>query len=230
MGAVDEAPGQNGMSGISQRLGLPTDRAPRCLLIGAHPDDLEIGAGGTILRLIEERPDVRICWVILSGDGARAEEARTSAASLGRGAEVNVELLGGRDAFLPYDDPAGLKERLASLAAPVPDLVLVHRRDDAHQDHRFANDLAWQVCRGATILEYEIPKWDGDSSAANLYVHLTARQAERKINHLLTAFPSQVHRHWYSAETFHAVLRLRGVECRAPDGLAEAFVARKLSV
>jgi LmbE family N-acetylglucosaminyl deacetylase len=219
------------VSGLARRLGLPEDRPIRCLALGAHADDLEIGAGGSLLRLLDERPDTEIDWVVLSAVDERADEAVRSATALTAGsAGVRVHVLDGRDSYLPYENPAGLKDRLASIVGPAPDLVLAHRRDDAHQDHRFASDLAWQLCRGAVILEYEIPKWDGDLGTANLYVPLTADQADRKVAHLLEAFPSQAGRSWYSEETFRAILRLRGIECRAPDGAAEAFVARKIVV
>jgi LmbE family N-acetylglucosaminyl deacetylase len=216
---------------LSARLGLPPDRAPICLAIGAHPDDIEIGTAGTLLRLAGERPDLRIGWIVLSGSGERAVEARRSARSLlGDDASLDVRILSGRDGYLPYAEAGPIKEALAELQQPTPDLVLVHRRDDAHQDHRFAADLAWQIFRWSTILEYEIPKWDGDVGPMNLYVALHGTIAERKVNHLLTAFPSQAKRDWYSADTFRAVMRLRGMESRAPSGMAEAFLARKLIV
>ncbi len=216
---------------LTERLGLPLDRAPRCLAIGAHPDDIEIGAGGTILRLIAERPDTEFRWVVLSGAGERADEADRSARSLTAGAAaLDVRILAGRDGYLPYDAADATKGALAEATDPPPDLVLVHRHDDAHQDHRFAADLAWQLCRWSTILEYEIPKWEGDLGSNNLYVALDAETAARKVRHLLAAFPSQAGRHWYTEETFLAILRLRGNELRAASGMAEAFLARKLVI
>ena len=216
---------------LTERLGLPRDRGPRCLAIGAHPDDIEIGAGGTILRLIAERPDTELLWVFLLGVSERAAEADRSARSIAAGAaELDVHLLSGRDGYLPYDGPATTKQALSDLADPPPDLVLVHRHDDAHQDHRFAADLAWQLCRSSTILEYEVPKWEGDLGSNNLYVALDAELAAQKIGHLVDAFPSQSARHWYTEETFRAILRLRGIESRAPSGMAEAFLARKLII
>ena len=136
----------------------------------------------------------------------------------------------GRDGYLPYADAVPTKEAVAAAAAARPDLVLVHRSDDAHQDHRFAAELAWQLCRWSTILEYEVPKWDGDVGPVNLYVPLDLETSERKIEHLLGAFPSQAARDWFTADAFRAILRLRGIESRSPSGLAEAFVARKLVV
>lgn len=219
------------MTTISEVLGLPLDRPLRCLAVGAHPDDIEIGAGGTLLRLADERPDTSLTIVVLTGSDERADEATTSGRRLGAGLlTVRVAVLGGRDAYLPYDDPGATKEALEAAAGEPPDLVLVHRRDDAHQDHRFAADLAWQLYRHAVILEYEVPKWDGDLAPANLYVPLTAATVQAKVDHLMSAFPSQRDRDWYSAETFRGILRLRGIECRAPSGSAEGFVIRKLVV
>ena len=219
------------MSDLTARLGLPADRQVHCLAIGAHADDIEIGAAATIVRLVEERPDTRVDWLVLAAHGERALEARRSALALvGEAGALEVHVRNGRDGFLPYDDPAATKDAVATVAAAGPDLVLVHRSDDAHQDHRFAAELAWQLCRWSTILEYEVPKWDGDLSRTNLYVPVDVNAAERKIAHLMTAFPSQIGRDWFTADAFRAILRLRGLEARSPSGLAEAFVARKLIV
>jgi LmbE family N-acetylglucosaminyl deacetylase len=144
-------------------------------------------------------------------------------------ARVVVDLRDLRDGYLPYLGPAA-KDALAAHAAFDPDLVLSPRRDDAHQDHRHVAKLVPQVFRRATVLEYEIPKWDGDLGTANLYVPLSAAEATVKVAHVLAAFQSQNDRTWFTAETLDAILRLRGIECRASDGLAEAFVCRKLVV
>ena len=220
------------MTTLAERLGLPADRPARCLAIGAHPDDIEIGAGGTLLRLLAETPGMRVDWAVLSGDGDRAEEAAASARRLvGDRAELHLALVGGRDGYLPYADAVRVKEALMALVATAaPDLVLVHRRDDAHQDHAFAGALAWQACRRATILEYEIPKWDGDLGTANLYVPLASDVVDRKVDHLLAAFPSQASRDWFTPDTFRGLARLRGVEAASPSGLAEAFLVRKLVI
>lgn len=219
------------MSRIDAVLGLPVDRPIRCLAVGAHPDDIEIGVGGTILRLADERPDMMLRMVVLSGSADRAAEARASASTLAPGTGgVTITVHDGADGRLPYDDPAGVKRALAEVAPDEPDLVLVHRRDDAHQDHRFAGDLAWQLFRWSTILEYEVPKWDGDLGGANFYVPLSDALVDAKVDHLMRAFPSQRDRDWYGPDTFRAVLRLRGVECRSPSGYAEGFLARKLVV
>jgi LmbE family N-acetylglucosaminyl deacetylase len=218
------------VSALTERLGLPTDRPARVLVAAAHPDDAEIGAGGTILRLASERADVEVTWAILAApDSGRAEEGRASAAALLARVSHRVVVGDLRDGYLPYLGTAP-KDFLMSLQPVEPDLVLGPRREDAHQDHRLVAELLPQVFRTSTILEYEIPKWDGDLGPANLYVTLTSEQAAAKVEHLLAAFPSQAGRPWFTAATFEATLRLRGVECRAPDGLAEAFTCRKLSV
>lgn len=218
------------MQPLTNRLGLPVERGPRVLVVSAHADDAEIGAGGTIARLVAERPDAVVTWVVMAApEPARAEEARSSAARLLGPAAGRIEIGGLRDGYLPYLGPAA-KEALAAHQAGDPDLVIGPRRDDAHQDHRLVAELIPQLFRRATCLEYEVPKWDGDLGSVNLYVPLAAGEVAGKIDHLMAAFPSQQGRDWWSADTFTAILRLRGIECRAPDGLAEAFVCRKLVV
>ncbi len=215
---------------LTARLDLPTDRGPRILVVSAHADDAEIGAGGTIGRLVRERPDSEVTWVVLAApDPTRADEARSSAAALLGTAAREVVIGDLRDGYLPFLGPAA-KERLAAHEGLDPDLVIGPRREDAHQDHRLVAELVPQLFRRATVLEYEIPKWDGDLGPVNLYVPLTAAEAAGKLDHLMAAFPSQRDRDWWSTETFLAILRLRGIECRAPDGVAEAFVCRKLVV
>jgi LmbE family N-acetylglucosaminyl deacetylase len=219
------------MRPLTDRLGLPSDRGLRILVTGAHPDDAEIGAGGTFARLVAERPDAEVTWIVLAAaDPFRAVEARASADRLLAGiARFVVDLRDLRDGYLPYLGPAA-KEALSAHAAFDPDIIFSPRRDDAHQDHRYLAELVPQVFRRATVLEYEIPKWDGDLGLANLYVPLAAAEAAAKVAHVIAAFPSQVGRAWFTEEALLAILRLRGIECRAPDGLAEAFVCRKLVV
>ncbi len=218
------------MMPLSARLGLPTERGPRILVVSAHADDAEIGAGGTIARLVAERPDAQVSWVVLAAPmPARADEARSSAAVLLGPTAHRIEVGDLRDGYLPYLGTAA-KESLAAHQDLDPDLVIGPRREDAHQDHRLVADVIPQLFRRATILEYEIPKWDGDLGTANLYVPLAAGEVSAKVAHLVAAFPSQHGRDWWSRDTFTAILRLRGIECRAPDGTAEAFVCRKLVV
>ncbi|MFI5261347.1 MAG: PIG-L deacetylase family protein [Candidatus Limnocylindrales bacterium] len=213
---------------MSDVLALPRERPLRVLALGAHADDLEIGCGGTVARLLEERPDSRVTWVVLSGEPARAAEARASAAALLGPAAARIALLEGRDGFLPYEAGATKDALLQLREEPGPDLVLTHRREDLHQDHAFAAQLAWQVFRSARIVEFEVPKYEGDLGPANLYVPLARPLAAGKVDGLMTHFKSQQAHDWFTAETFWALLRLRGLECRAPSGYAEAFTCRKL--
>jgi LmbE family N-acetylglucosaminyl deacetylase len=219
------------MTPLTDRLGLPHDRGPRILVTSAHADDAEIGAGGTIARLVAERPDAEVTWLVLAApDATRNDEARASAERLLAGVARSVVDLGTlRDGYLPYLGPAA-KEALAVHADLDPDLVLSPRRDDAHQDHRHLSELVPQLFRRATVLEYEIPKWDGDLGTANLYVPLTRAQTDAKVVHVLEVFATQHGRTWFTEDTLRAILRLRGIECRAPEGMAEAFVCRKLVV
>ncbi|MGB3541286.1 PIG-L deacetylase family protein [Rubrivirga sp.] len=200
----------------------------RIVLLGAHADDVEIGAGGTLLRLLSERPRTSITSAVFTGSDARADEARAAAADLFEDAlEVDVLTPGFRDGYLPYhaaDVKAWAQEALSGLEA---DLVLTHRRDDAHQDHRFLSDLAWQLFRGATIVGYEIPKWDGDLGQPNAYVALEAETLDRKIDVLGRHFSSQHVKRWYDGESFRSLARLRGIE--AGVRYAEGFTCRKLT-
>jgi LmbE family N-acetylglucosaminyl deacetylase len=215
------------------RLALPTPPSGplRLLVVGAHADDIEIGCGGTILRLIEERPDLSVTWVVLAAHAVRADEARDSAAAMlepvGRS---SVRIHGFRDGFLPFEG-AAVKEVFEELKGPAgPDLVLTHRREDAHQDHRLVSELTWQTFRDHLILEYEIPKYDGDLGPMNLYATLSADQSRRKVEHLMKYYPSQHDRAWFTEDTFWSLLRLRGMESNAPSRYAEAFAARKVTL
>ena len=209
-------------------LALPPGPALRVLALGAHADDIEIGAGGLLLELAVARPGLELDWVVLSGDEERAAEARASAEGLlGDVVQLRIETSTFRERFFPHLPE--LKEHFDDLGRRVsPDLVIAPRLEDRHQDHRVVAELAWQTFRNPLVLEYEIPKFEGDLGQPNVFVPLERSIAERKIEHLLGAFPSQAHRSWYTAETFRAVLRLRGIESNAPSGYAEAFTARKL--
>jgi len=214
-------------------LGLSLARSdgtpPRLLAVGAHADDIEIGCGATILRLVAEHPGLSVDWLVLSGHGDRAGEAADSAAAFLAGAgATRVMVEGFRDGFFPYDGGA-VKERFERLKAEVaPDLVLTHRLEDRHQDHRLVAELTWNTFRDHLILEYEIPKYEGDLGRPNLYVPVGQEHGERKVELLRKCFPSQAGRSWFSDDTFWATLRLRGIECNAPGRYAEAFQARKL--
>jgi LmbE family N-acetylglucosaminyl deacetylase len=198
------------------------------LCLGAHSDDIEIGAGGTILAWIASGVRLKVDWCVLSAPGPRAAEAEASAkAFLAGAASSRVELAEFEDGFFPYQGQ-DIKAWLEGLRTRVdPDVVLTHRRSDAHQDHREVCQLTWNLFRDHLILEYEIPKWDGDLGQPNLYMPLTAAVLERKIELLLGHFSTQRSKGWFDAETFRGLARLRGMECRAPERFAEAFTSRK---
>lgn len=215
---------------LSLTLGLPRRGPLSVLCLGAHADDLEIGCAGTLLRLAAERR-VAVHWVVFSGDARRAREARRSAERLMRGADaLAVELATFRDGYFPFDG-AAIKDLFERLARHVdPDLIFTHRGDDGHQDHRLVSTLTWNTFRDALILEYEIPKYDGDLGQPNVFVPLAPALRRRKIRHLMSSFPTQRRKRWYTASTFEGLMRLRGVECAAREGYAEGFYARKLLV
>jgi LmbE family N-acetylglucosaminyl deacetylase len=202
----------------------------RVLAIGCHPDDIEIGCGGTILELVAGRPELEVTWLVLSADAVRAEEARASAAAFLAGvtAEPQVFVESFRDSFFPYLGPS-LKERFEQLKTQVsPDVVFTHAATDLHQDHRLVCELTWNTFRDHLILEYEIPKWDADLAAPNVYVPVSERLVEHKIQLLLEHFPSQRGRHWFTEDLFRSLLRLRGMEAGSASTYAEAFRSRKL--
>lgn len=205
-----------------------TSRAPTILLLGAHCDDIEIGCAGTVMRFVGQYPGARFVWVTLSADAEREAETRAAAARLLAGAEhAQIHVRDFRGSYFPHEG-AALKEYFESLKALAPDLVLTHCRHDLHQDHRITNELTWNTFRNHTILEYEIPKFDGDLGVPNVFVALTRAEVERKCEILMECFPSQHPRAWFSASTFEALARIRGIECNAPGGYAEAFHGRKL--
>jgi LmbE family N-acetylglucosaminyl deacetylase len=202
------------------------------LCLGAHSDDIEIGAGATLLTMIGRGIRLDIQWCVLSGAaGDREQEARASAADFLSGvAQASIEVLAFKDGFFPEQGEA-IKSWFEGLKVRVnPDLILTHRRDDAHQDHREICRLTWNTFRDNCILEYEIPKWDGDMGQPNLYVPISAVALRRKIELLQAHFGSQRSKQWFDSETFLGLGRLRGMECRAPERYAEAFVARKLTL
>jgi LmbE family N-acetylglucosaminyl deacetylase len=211
-------------------LPVPRRRPLRILCLGAHSDDIEIGCGGTILALLGARRQVDVHWVVFSGGGGRRErEARKGAALfLSRARRCDVTVHSFRDGFFPYvgaEVKAAFEDLKRSFA---PDLIFTHAREDRHQDHRVISDLTWNTFRSHLILEYEIPKYDGDLGVPNLFVPLKRIHAQSKIRHLLFAFDTQRRKQWFTADTFHALLRLRGIESAAPAGVAEGFYARKI--
>lgn len=208
-------------------LGLGRERLS-LLCIGAHSDDIEIGAGGLVLTLARQIPELAVHWCVLSAPGGRADEARASAADfLAGAARAAVEIGDFEDGTFP-DQSRDIKRWLAGVRDRFsPDLVLVHRRDDAHQDHRELGRLAWNLFRDHLLLEYEIPKWDGDLGQPNLYVELAPWALDRKVELLLRHFGSQRSKDWFDADTFRGLARLRGLEARAASRHAEAFFLHK---
>jgi LmbE family N-acetylglucosaminyl deacetylase len=220
-----------GLEGLTVRrlaLAMPRSAALRVLCIGAHSDDLELGCGGTMMQWLSTRPAVEVTWIVLSASGERESEARASArALLRRAVRREVVLADFPDARFPAHFArlkalfAGLGERI------VPDVILTHGLSDRHQDHRLVAELTWQTWRNQLILEYEVPQYEGAPGRPNLYVPLPGPIARRKVAHLLRHFRSQRGKDWFDERVFDALMRLRGLECRAPGGMAEAFESRK---
>jgi LmbE family N-acetylglucosaminyl deacetylase len=201
----------------------------RILCLGAHSDDVEIGCGGTLLRLLEEHPGSSVDWVVLSSTPERESEAQSSAeAFLANAAIKNVIVKRFRESYFPYV-AAEIKDAFEALkkSCAVPDLIFSHYRGDVHQDHRLVAELTWNTFRNHLVFEYEIPKYEGDLGAPTLFVPLQRATADRKVELLLQHFASQLHRPWFRPDTFHGLMSIRGVECNAPEGRAEAFHLRK---
>jgi LmbE family N-acetylglucosaminyl deacetylase len=203
----------------------------RVLCFGCHADDIEIGCGGSVLRLVQEHPGTEVCWVVLSGDPERFAEAQRSADAWLAGAGRRQVIYGDfRDAYFPAQWTQ-IKEFVHGIAAQFePDLIFTHRRDDAHQDHRVVGEVTWKAFRHHLIWEYEIPKYEGDLGQPNVYLALDEAICRRKIEMLKDSFPSQQTKHWFTADTFWALLRLRGLECNSPSRFAEGFYARKVII
>jgi LmbE family N-acetylglucosaminyl deacetylase len=210
---------------------LPITAArPVVLLLGAHSDDIEIGCGGTLLRFAQRHRDARYVWVTLSADDARARETEQAAALFLEGTSgVDLIVQHFKGSYFPhqYDEIKDFFETLKSFS---PDVVFTHSRLDLHQDHRVTHELTWNTFRDHVILEYEIPKFEGDLGQPNTYVPLTREQVARKCELLMQCFASQHARPWFSPETFTGLARLRGIECNAAHGFAEAFYVRKVSL
>ena len=203
-------------------------RPRRLLFIGAHSDDIEIGCGGTVLELLRDQPGASVKWVVLSSEGDRGREAEGAAQVLLSGAhEPQIEIESFRGAYFPSEQ-SRIKDYFETLKSFEPDLVFTHAREELHQDHRIVGELTWNTFRDQVIFEYEIPKYDGGLGSPSVFVPLSERTVESKIDLLMTAFRSQHEKRWFTPETFRALMRLRGVECNAPSGYAEAFFCRKM--
>ena len=210
----------------------PDSHAPLTMLcIGAHCDDIEIGCGGTILRLLAEHPGSSVHWVVLASNPRRASEAQAAASAFLEGAgHRTVEVKTFRESYFPYVG-AEIKDYFETLGAVSdPQLIFSHYHLDRHQDHRVVSELTWNTFRNHLIAEYEIPKYEGDLGTPNFFVPLTETTARRKIDIIVRSFPSQAGRSWFRPETFEAVLRLRGIECNAREGFAEAFHVSKVVI
>ncbi len=203
----------------------------RLLCLGAHADDIEIGCGGTILDLLARGVRLEVTWCVLSATPERVKEARASAAAfLAGAADVVVDVQDFRNAYFPSQN-ALIKDWFETLRAlPTPDLILTHTRDDRHQDHREVCGLTWNTFRNHLILEYEIPKWDGDLGRPSVYLPVSEQAVERKVDLLHEHFPSQATKHWFDRDTFRGLARLRGLESGSPTRFAEAFYAPKVVV
>lgn len=203
----------------------------RVLCLGAHSDDIEIGCGGTVLKLVRDYPDIEVWWVVFSAEPPRHREARASAQAFLTGlkhSKIIVKQF--RGSFFPYEGEK-IKECFEAIKQKFsPDLVLTQYRHDRHQDHRVLSDLAWNTFRNHLIWEYEIPKYDGDLGSPNVFVELDRDLCQEKVRLLMRHFRTQSNKHWFEPETFLGLLRLRGMECASPTAYAEAFYGRKVVV
>ncbi len=214
---------------INLKLDIKSNEDPQVLCLGSHSDDIEIGCGGTILRLINQYPNVQIHWVVFSALGVRKAEAQRGADLFaGKKNLAKAYLKDFRDGFMPFVG-MDVKTTFEELKQEVsPHLILTHTHKDAHQDHRLICELTWNTFRNHFILEYEIPKYDGDMGRPNVFVPLERETYESKVQFILEAFESQRSKKWFEENTFLSLMRLRGMECNSPSGYAEAFHCRKM--
>ena len=215
---------------IRFRLARSEQEPLNVLCLGAHSDDIEIGCGATLLQLLAAHPGTRVHWVVFSGSEARAAETRHSASLFLQGAAATVETYTFRDGFFPYQG-AAIKDAYESLKERVaPDLVFTHEGGDRHQDHRVVSELTWNTFRDSTILEYEIPKYDGGLATPNVFVPVDDGTRRQKIEYLMTAFATQRDKRWFNDATFDGLMRLRGIESASPTGYAEGFHGHKITI
>jgi LmbE family N-acetylglucosaminyl deacetylase len=207
----------------------PLDSVRRVLCLGAHSDDIEIGAGATLLKLVRQIPDLEVYWMVFSAPGPRAEEATRSADEfLSGAARKKVKIGSFRESYFPSEWPS-IKDWFEEIRTEFdPDVVFTHYRDDRHQDHRILSDLAWNTFRNHLIFEYEILKYDGDLGHPNVFIPLSEQLCTRKVELLLKHFQTQSTKHWFTRDTFEAMHRIRGIECASVSGRAEAFYCRKM--
>jgi LmbE family N-acetylglucosaminyl deacetylase len=211
-------------------LNLPQNAAAslKVLCLGSHSDDIEIGCGGTILRLLSRFQELDVVWIVFGASNEREREARNSAALfLSRAKHKEIIVKNFQDGFFPFEGTQ-IKSYFEQLKGMSPDLIFTHNRKDAHQDHRLIAELTWNTFRNHLILEYEIPKYDGDLGQPNLFVPLDQEFYEKKVRYITQVFETQHSKAWFDKETFLGLMRLRGMECVAPSGYAEAFYCRKV--
>lgn len=211
-----------------RHLTLSSDSPLKILCLGAHADDIEIGCGGTIFQLAIQHPNCVLHWVVFSANGVRAKEAERAAALFAGSTSIRgPQIKNFKDGFMPYFG-GEVKAAFEELKEVSPDLIFTHNRHDAHQDHRLLAELTWNTFRDHLILEYEIPKYDGDMGQPSVFVPLDAAICKKKVDSIMEAFQSQHDKRWFRPETFYSLMRLRGMECNSPSGYAEAFYGRKL--
>jgi LmbE family N-acetylglucosaminyl deacetylase len=203
-------------------------KSPKILCLGAHSDDIEIGCGGTILKLLREAPEAQFYWVVFSAKGNRAKEANESAKSfLSQTKSKTIDIQDFRDSYFPFIG-AEIKDYFEEIKVNFdPDVIFTHYSNDAHQDHRLISNLTWNTYRNHLILEYEIPKYDGDLVTPNLYNHIDVPDVDNKIHLLCSFFKTQKENSWFSQDNFRSIMRIRGVESNSQSGYAEAFHCRK---
>jgi LmbE family N-acetylglucosaminyl deacetylase len=200
------------------------------LFIGAHCDDIEIGCGGTILKILQLNPDVNITWVVLSSNDLRKNEVENSARMFCANKELNLQIKNFRNSYFPYIG-AEIKEFFEELKLTLnPDCIFTHYKKDLHQDHRVISELTWNTFRDHLILEYEIPKYDGGLGSPNVFIELNEKDLNNKVKILMNSFTSQLGKSWFSENTFQALARLRGIECNANSQYAEAYYGNKIVI
>lgn len=214
---------------LNLNLNIPTDRVPHFLFIGAHCDDIEIGCGGAVLELAQRYPEAVVYWVVLSGNSVRRKEAVRAAKAFARNwSSVEILIKDFRESYFPSQFDL-IKDFFEDLKVRTrPDMIFTHFREDLHQDHRVVSEMTWNSFRDHMILEYEIPKYDGGLGSPSFFIPISSKARRRKVDILMRIFQSQKYKHWFTSETFGALMRLRGLECNSTSGYAEAFYSRKL--
>jgi LmbE family N-acetylglucosaminyl deacetylase len=216
-------------------LTFPLANIRNVLCLGAHSDDIEIGCGGTLLKLQEINPALNVVWIVFSSDPVRKREALESAGQfLAKASDPNIQINDFPDRYFPAAW-SEIKDHFSRLAQELsgdqtPDLILTHRLEDRHQDHRVVAELTWNAFRNHFVLEYEIPKFEGDLGQPNVFVPLSSEQVELKTNTIVNCFPSQQDHQWFDAETFRSLMRIRGLEANSSTRYAEGFYSRKLTL